>query len=91
MGTNDPRAWRQRQKEKVAQLEKRVVNPDSAGLQHRIAELEAQLVHERSLRKPPERRGRGKGLTVQIFHDKTCVQFLDGPGLRKVAVRHSVL
>ena len=29
----------------------------------------------------------GKGLTVQIFHDKTGVQFLDGPGLRKVTLR----
>jgi hypothetical protein len=31
----------------------------------------------------------GKGLTVQIFHDKTGVQFLDGPGLRKVALRQN--
>jgi hypothetical protein len=33
----------------------------------------------------------GKGLPVQIFHHKTGVQFLDGPGLRKVALRHSLL
>ena len=33
----------------------------------------------------------GKGLPVQIFHDKTGVQFLDGPGLRKVALGHSLL
>ena len=33
----------------------------------------------------------GKGLPVQIFHDKTGVQFLDEPGLRKVALRHSLL
>jgi hypothetical protein len=33
----------------------------------------------------------GKGLPVQIFHHKTGVQFLDGPGLRKVALRHSQL
>ena len=33
----------------------------------------------------------GKGLPVQIFHDKTGVQFLDGPRLRKVALRHSLL
>ena len=32
-----------------------------------------------------------KGLPVQIFHDKTGVQFLDGPRLRKVALRHSLL
>jgi hypothetical protein len=30
----------------------------------------------------------GKGLPVQIFHHKTGIQFLDGPGLRKVALRH---
>ncbi len=33
----------------------------------------------------------GEGLPVQIFHDKTGVQFLDEPGLRKVALRHSLV
>jgi hypothetical protein len=33
----------------------------------------------------------GKGLPVQIFHHKTGVQFLDGPGLRKVALMHGLL
>jgi hypothetical protein len=33
----------------------------------------------------------GEGLPVQIFHDKTGVQFLDRPRLRKVALRHSLL
>jgi hypothetical protein len=31
----------------------------------------------------------GKGLPVQIFHHKTGVQFLDGPGLRKVACQRA--
>ena len=30
----------------------------------------------------------GEGLPVQVFDYKTAVQFLDGPGLWKVALRH---
>jgi hypothetical protein len=31
----------------------------------------------------------GEGLPVQVFHHKTAVQLLDGPGRWEVALRHS--
>ena len=39
----------------------------------------------------PFRQYVGKGLPVQVFHHKTAVQLLDGPGRWEVALRHSLV